>query len=203
MGEFAKRRRSMTWPHLTVPLALESNILAARIAPLWLRPCFAPFLVQCLYISVWLDARSSLFYTIISYIDCAMHRSPFGPIIRTGIPSSGLLDVSERGDVYTSDKGVNIQAALASRGAALRFPPRKLANQQFAPDAEDETTRIAKLRVHIERAIGAVRVYGVWKRRCHITELRNISRMMRATCMLVNLQNQPFAPKFGHKSALV
>ena len=70
---------------------------------------------------------------------------------------SGLLDKLEVGDEIMADKGFDIQDLLAPLGVRLNIPPFLKSGSQFSSDDVLRTKKIAKLRIHVERAIGRIK----------------------------------------------
>lgn len=69
----------------------------------------------------------------------------------------GILDLLEPGDDVMADKGFTIKEALAAKRVTLNIPPFLSQKGQFSQTEIQETEDIAKLRVHVERAIKRVR----------------------------------------------
>jgi len=69
---------------------------------------------------------------------------------------SGLLDKLEAGDEIMADKGFTIQDFLIPYGVRLNMPPFLQSNTQMEACDVFLTKKIARLRVHVERAIGRV-----------------------------------------------
>ena len=71
---------------------------------------------------------------------------------------SGILDLIEKGDDIMADRGFNIRDLLTSKNATLNMPPftRRAPNgnkKKLNVDEIKQTRNIAKLRIHVERAI--------------------------------------------------
>ena len=67
---------------------------------------------------------------------------------------SGILGKDwAKGDVLMADRGFEIQDDLAPMGVKLNIPPFLKGKGQFEEDELVETRRIAKFRIHVERAI--------------------------------------------------
>jgi len=65
---------------------------------------------------------------------------------------SGLLDKPEIGDEIMADKGFDIQDLLVPLGVRLNIPPFLSSSTQFSCEDLFKTKKIAKLRIHVERA---------------------------------------------------
>jgi len=69
------------------------------------------------------------------------------------IQKSGLLEKLEIGDEIMADKGFDIQDLLVPLGVRLNIPPFLSSDTQFSCEDVVKTKKIAKLRIHVERAI--------------------------------------------------
>jgi len=68
------------------------------------------------------------------------------------VQKSGLLEKLEISDEIMDDKGFDIQDLLAPLGVRLNIPPF-LSSHTFSCEDVVKTKKIAKLRIHVERAI--------------------------------------------------
>lgn len=66
-----------------------------------------------------------------------------------------------KGDVLMADRGFEIQDDLAPLGVKLNIPPFLKGKGQFEEDKLVETRRIAKFRIHVERAIERIKYYHI------------------------------------------
>ena len=73
----------------------------------------------------------------------------------------GILEKLEPGDEIMADKGFTIQDLLVPLGVRLTMPPFLLANAQMPASDVFTTKKIARLRVHVEQAIGRVKDYRI------------------------------------------
>ena len=97
----------------------------------------------------------------------------------------GILNLMEPGDLIIADKGFLIQSILPPN-VYLNLPPF-LTNSQFTKSQAELTVRIARSRIHVERAIQRVKSYAVLNLiphnyRCMATKL------FQVVACLVNLQ---------------
>ena len=75
---------------------------------------------------------------------------------------SGILTKDwHKGDVLMADRGFEIQDDLAPLGVKLNIPPFLKRKCQFEEDELVETRRIAKFRIHVERAIERIKNYHI------------------------------------------
>ena len=80
---------------------------------------------------------------------------------------SGLLDKLGAGDEVMADKGFTIQDLLIPYGIRLNMPPFLRSNPQMAASDVFLTRKIARLRVHVERAIGRIKEFRILQ--CNIS----------------------------------
>ena len=73
---------------------------------------------------------------------------------------SGLLDCLEEGDSVMADRGFNIADLLEGKNVTLNIPPR-LSDSQLSESDRVVTRRIASVRVHVERAIGRIKLFRI------------------------------------------
>ena len=73
----------------------------------------------------------------------------------------GILNLLEPGDDLMADKGFDIEDIMPN-GVNLNIPPF-LKDQQLSVQAENETRKIAAVRVHVERAIQRIKCFRILK----------------------------------------
>jgi hypothetical protein len=71
--------------------------------------------------------------------------------------NSGVLDKLENGDVVMVDKGFTISDEVTARDAKLVIPAFRKSGFQMDPIEVEKTRKIANVRIHVERVIGALR----------------------------------------------
>ncbi|XP_062574812.1 uncharacterized protein LOC134236655 [Saccostrea cucullata] len=76
------------------------------------------------------------------------------------VEESGFLECIERGDDIMADRGFLIRGNLALKGATLNIPPFAF-NRQLSGLAVTKTRRIARARIHVERAIGRLKCFNI------------------------------------------
>lgn len=106
----------------------------------------------------------------------------------------GFLDIISEGDVVMADKGFTIGDLLAKRGASLQIPPFLSKKTQFQPDDIASTQQIARVRIHVERAIGRVKQFHILDPVIPISLSSSVSTIFRVCCFLSNL-NPPLVNK--------
>ena len=99
---------------------------------------------------------------------------------------SCIMEKMSPGDMIMADKGFLIQDLLPP-GVSLNLPPF-LETAQFTPAQAKMTVRIARARIHIERAIRRIKLYAILSRIPH--KHRSIaSEIFKVCAMLTNLMN--------------
>ena len=69
----------------------------------------------------------------------------------------GILRKLLPGDVVLADRGFDIAESVGSMQAKLHFPAFTKGKTQLSAVEVEETRKIANVRIHVERVIGAVR----------------------------------------------
>ena len=102
----------------------------------------------------------------------------------------GLLQCGylEKGDGLMVDKGFLIEKDVEELGLKLNIPPFAKTNIQMPVQDVEKTKKIAKHRVHVERAIAKVKKFKIVSGRIPNTMLGNINQIWFVVCMLSNFQ---------------
>ena len=87
-----------------------------------------------------------------------------------------------------NNKGFNIDDLLCSKGVKLNLPPYLLNRAQFSPEEVKETKTIAKVRIHVERAIRRIKEYHLFDNEIPLSLLGTVNQMWTVACLLVNFQ---------------
>lgn len=74
------------------------------------------------------------------------------------VEESGFLNNLEYGDDIMADRGFMVSGALALKGCTLNIPPFFTCGKQLSSRATTKTRRIARARIHVERAIARGRL---------------------------------------------
>lgn len=103
---------------------------------------------------------------------------------------NGLLDCGylQRGDGLMVDKGFLIERDVEELGLKLNMPPFAKSNMQMPCTDVQMTKKIAKHRVHVERAIAKVKKFKMVSGRIPNVRLGNINQVWFVVCMLSNFQ---------------
>ena len=73
------------------------------------------------------------------------------------VEHSGYLNKLLPGDVVLADRGFDVADSVAMLGATLDIPAFTRACEQLQPSDVEATRKLANVRIHVERIIGAVR----------------------------------------------
>ncbi|XP_061172879.1 uncharacterized protein LOC133182161 [Saccostrea echinata] len=98
-----------------------------------------------------------------------------------------LLDLLEERDVVMADKGFTIRDLLEKKGCSLNIPPFRSSSCQFSTVDVFNTQDIAKLRIHVERAIGRVKNFHIFDGVLSLSLVQLASQIFSVCCWLTNL----------------
>lgn len=103
---------------------------------------------------------------------------------------SGILDLLEdmpRGKSLMADRGFEVQDLLVKQGLLLNIPPFKGSKKSLTVHDVKKTQRIARLRIHVERAIGQVKSrFRLFQTIIPITLCGSINQLWTVACLLIN-----------------
>ena len=71
--------------------------------------------------------------------------------------NSGLLDLLENDDVVLADCGFTISDDISLHGAKLEIPAFTSGKKQLSLREVEESKRLSKVRIHVERVIGLLK----------------------------------------------
>ena len=103
---------------------------------------------------------------------------------------SGIISLLEPGDSVMADKGFLINDMVAQRGAKLNIPPFLTKRDQFSKEEVEETQDIAKLRIHVERAIRRIKEYHIFDSALPVA-ISGSSLQIWTVCCLLTLFRGP------------
>ena len=75
---------------------------------------------------------------------------------------SGILDLLEAHDSVKVDKGFDIEDLLRSKKVSLNLPPFLQSHTQFSAQDVLQAKAIAKVRIHVERAIRRIKEFQLF-----------------------------------------
>lgn len=104
---------------------------------------------------------------------------------------SGLLDKLTPGDLILADKGFTIDKECRQRNIDLAIPPFLNRGQQLNVDDEQTTRDIARIRIHVERAIRDVKLFRILSATVPNTMADQLNQIWIVCCHLTNLNNKP------------
>ena len=107
--------------------------------------------------------------------------------------NSGFLDLIRPGDEVMADRGFPIRDLLLERRATLNIPPftQKCAwgkGKRLSNPAIRKTKSIAKLRIHVERAIGRLKNYRFLSQTMPLNTKPLSNQILKICAFLCNLQ---------------
>lgn len=100
--------------------------------------------------------------------------------------SCGYLSLLEWGDDVMADRGFLIRDILACRGATLNIPPFTH-GKQLSSAATTKTRRIARARIHVERAIGRLKNFKILQGTISLKSKDVIDQIVHVCAALCNL----------------
>ncbi|XP_072027733.1 uncharacterized protein [Amphiura filiformis] len=100
---------------------------------------------------------------------------------------SGFYELLDRGDTVMADRGFPIQNELILRFCSLEIPPASQGHRQMAADKVKKTKKVANLRIHVERAIGRLKLFQILQKTVPISLLPLIDDIITVCAALANL----------------
>ena len=98
---------------------------------------------------------------------------------------SGIYDLLEAGDSIMADRGFDIEEDLP-QNVGLNIPPFLNGKKQLSLQEENETRKIASVRVHVERAIERVKNYRILQTVFQLSMAPELNKIWVVCCYLVN-----------------
>lgn len=95
----------------------------------------------------------------------------------------------QEGDVILADRGFIIEDIANELKIKVFIPPFLKNRKRLTPEEERLTKKIAKSRVHVERAIRNIKSYRILSKQCPILLLPIISNIFTIVSFLVNFQD--------------
>ena len=101
---------------------------------------------------------------------------------------SGILDLLEAHDSVMADKGFDIADLLMSKQVSLNLPPFLRGQTQFSAQEVLKTKNIAKVRIHVERAIRRIKEFHLFDSDISLSTLGSVNQLYTVACLLTNFQ---------------
>lgn len=117
------------------------------------------------------------------------------------VQQCGILEELEKegfggkGMHIMADRGLNgIAPLLLKKGMHYVAPPfKRRGEEQFTEEDAGVTRDVANLRIHVERAIGAMRQWRILDTKFDSQQMDNVGEIALVCAALVNLTRKPFA----------
>lgn len=106
------------------------------------------------------------------------------------ILKSDFLDKLQEGDIVLADRGFLISADVAFRGARLEVPALTRGKKQLSAKEVEDARHISRVRIHVERAIGRIKVFRILRDRMPINMLRHASDIVVICAAITNLKSR-------------
>ena len=103
------------------------------------------------------------------------------------VQNSGFYNFIEPYDQIMADRGFKIKEELLQRQASLSIPPSKQGTLPMTTGDVQETSRIANVRIYVEKAIARVKWYNILAKELEITCLPLCDDIVICCCALCNL----------------
>ncbi|CAN7939241.1 unnamed protein product [Ixodes hexagonus] len=103
---------------------------------------------------------------------------------------SGLLDKLENGDTVLADRGFLIREDIGRVGARLVVPAYTKGKRQLPAEEVETARQMSKIRIHVERAIGRIKVFRILQDRLPITILRHATNILLICSGITNLKRK-------------
>lgn len=107
--------------------------------------------------------------------------------------NSGLIEDLSKGDSVMADRGFLIDEYLAKKEVSLNIPPFMSGKEQLSPKEEQETRKIARVRIHVERAIERVKNFRLLNFVFPNSMASDLNKIWVICCYLVNFTTHPIA----------
>lgn len=85
------------------------------------------------------------------------------------VEDCGILDKFEHNDICMADRGLNIQDLLLSREVKFVIPPFIKSRTEFVKGKVEQTSSVARARIHKERVIGRIKDFRILNFRVRLT----------------------------------
>ena len=103
------------------------------------------------------------------------------------VRDSGFLNNIQRYDLVMADRGFKIREDLLAVGSNLAIPPSSAASMQMHCKDVKETSQIANVRIHVERAITRIKIFRILKQKIPLCIVPLADDIVRVCAALSNL----------------
>jgi len=103
------------------------------------------------------------------------------------VRDSGFLNNIQRYDLVMADRGFKIREDLLVIGSNLAIPPSSAASMQMRSKDVKETSQIANVRIHVERAIRRIKIFRILKQEMPLCIVPLADDIVRVCAALSNL----------------
>ena len=100
---------------------------------------------------------------------------------------SGFLDLLEFGDQVMADRGFLVADDLASHNASLVIPSFTRGKNQVSQKEVETSRQIARVRIHVERAIGRIKNFRILSTEMQLQMVLNFDNIMTICSTITNL----------------
>ena len=100
---------------------------------------------------------------------------------------SGFLDLIEHGDLILADRGFLITEELAAKGAQLAIPAFTKGKLQLSAKEVEQTRKLARIRIHVERAIERMKNFRVISTTMNINLVPHVDSILTICGAISNL----------------
>jgi len=105
------------------------------------------------------------------------------------VKKSGFLDIFEAGDLILADRGFTIRNILYEKKVDVNIPPFFQGRSRLRVGDEITFKQIARVRIHVERAIRRIQKFRLLKRVISLSLQPVFSQMVFVAGCLVNFQD--------------
>ncbi len=96
------------------------------------------------------------------------------------------IDYLSQGDALMGDKGFNIEEAVKASGLLLNIPPFASSATQMSEADVSRTRKIAKHRVHVERAIRRIKIFKNMGGKFPVSLMASVNQIWYVCSFLTN-----------------
>ena len=102
------------------------------------------------------------------------------------VQDSGFLDILKPYDTVMADCGFKIKSDLTFHRCFLAIPPSAAKGNQMTSSDIRETSKVANVRIFVEKAIARIKWFGILKTKLPLLEMSLLDDTVICCCSLVN-----------------